>query len=144
MDGRLYRDGAGEDVEHRGVVDDVLQLGRVACAANLPVQRTVLRVVYRRQRVVLGVVLGLILFRSQTAEAALLFVDRLLIFADGDDDWRREQNRRFQQELLEQGNQVVELLEVSGRNHLSIWSQILEPQDPTSRAMIEFVLREEK
>lgn len=63
----------------------------------------------------------------------------LLIFAEGDDDWRKEQNRRFQKELLETGNEEVKLVEVPDRVHITLWSRILEPGDIASRSIVDFI-----
>ncbi len=63
----------------------------------------------------------------------------LLIFADGDADWRKEQNRRFRQALMDSGNAPAGLIEVPDRIHMTLWTRISEAGDPASQAILDFI-----
>ena len=66
----------------------------------------------------------------------------LLIYADGDDDWRKEQINRFAKEMTSAGNLRILTNEVSDRNHTSIISAILDNDDMIANLIIDFVLKE--
>ena len=62
----------------------------------------------------------------------------LLIYADGDDPWRREQNDRLQAELMEHGNEVA-LEQIMDRTHGSVNSKMAEDQDPGMAKVAMFI-----
>ncbi len=63
----------------------------------------------------------------------------LFIYADGDDAARRRQNIDIAQAARAAGNERVELVEVSGRDHASIWQRLSAPRDEVAERIIEFV-----
>ena len=64
----------------------------------------------------------------------------LLIYADGDEDWRKEQNQRLVQVLRNAGNQRVKYQEVPNRNHLSLLTDILAEDDQIVQLLCNFIL----
>ena len=62
----------------------------------------------------------------------------LLIYADGDDPWRREQNDRLQAQLMEHGNEVA-LEQIMDRTHGSVNSKMAEDQDPGMAKVAMFI-----
>jgi acetyl esterase/lipase len=64
----------------------------------------------------------------------------LLIYADGDDEWRRQQNEEMAQAMRKFGSSDVMVKQITGRNHLTIWSKIGEG-DEVSGLIIEFITR---
>ena len=65
-----------------------------------------------------------------------------LIYADGDDDWRKEQINRFAKEMIAAGNHRILTNEVSNRTHLSILTAITDKDDEVVKLIIDFVLKE--
>ena len=65
-----------------------------------------------------------------------------LIYADGDDDWRKEQINRFAKEMTAAGNLRILTHEVSNRTHLSILTAITDKDDEVVKLIIDFVLKE--
>ena len=63
----------------------------------------------------------------------------LLIYADGDDDWRREQNERLKMELKGAGNSGVDAVEIADRTHGSILSKMAESGDPGMSRIAAFI-----
>jgi acetyl esterase/lipase len=63
----------------------------------------------------------------------------LLIYGDGDDDWRKAQNDRFAAELRAAGNREVRLVEVPNRTHTGLVGQLGEPDDRIADLVIGFV-----
>jgi len=63
----------------------------------------------------------------------------LVLHADGDEDWRRAQNRRMV-EALRKAGQTAELREVKDRDHMGISEQIA-PGDEVSGLILGFVTR---
>ena len=63
----------------------------------------------------------------------------LLIYADGDDDWRREQNERLKMELKGAGNSDVDAVEIADRTHGSILSKMAEAGDPGMSRIAAFI-----
>ena len=63
----------------------------------------------------------------------------LVVYADGDDEWRRQQNAEMVQVLKAAGDAHVDIAQISGRNHNSIWSKVSEPNDETAERIIQFV-----
>jgi acetyl esterase/lipase len=63
----------------------------------------------------------------------------LLLYADGDDGWRRTQNTEFAAELKKAGAKAVEARMIAGRDHSSIWSRLKDPGDETAAAIVAFI-----
>jgi hypothetical protein len=64
----------------------------------------------------------------------------LLIYADGDDQWRRDQNEEMAAALRKAGGRDVTIKQVMGRNHTTIWSKLGEDEE-VSNLIIAFVRR---
>ena len=64
----------------------------------------------------------------------------LLIYADGDAEWRRDQNERFGAELAEGGLSSVQVVEVPDRDHGSLITAINDGDDRIGNLIAEFVL----
>ena len=64
----------------------------------------------------------------------------LLLYADGDDTWRREQNQRLAAELTAKGSKAA-AIEIADRTHGSINSKMADDDDPGMRKVAEFVER---
>jgi acetyl esterase/lipase len=65
----------------------------------------------------------------------------LLLFADGDDGWRRQQQKEFADAMKAKGNQDVDVKMIAGRTHNSIWTEMAAGEDDTSQAILQFVRR---
>ncbi len=63
----------------------------------------------------------------------------LLVYADGDEAWRKAQVDRFAFELREAGNRQVRLVEVPNRSHTGLVRQLLEPDDRIADLVVGFV-----
>ena len=63
----------------------------------------------------------------------------LLIYADGDAEWRREQNERFGAEVAEVGLSSVQVIEVPDRDHRSLITAINAGDDRIGTLIAEFV-----
>ena len=63
----------------------------------------------------------------------------LVLYADGDDEWRRQQNVEMVQALKAAGAAHVDIAQIAARTHNSIWSQVAEPNDETAERIIQFV-----
>ncbi len=62
----------------------------------------------------------------------------LAIIADGDEKWRRDQNYQFLANLKEVGFNNMSLLDIKNRDHNSIWDNISNGDEVSSR-VINFV-----
>ena len=62
----------------------------------------------------------------------------LLVYADGDDAWRREQNERLADALRAKGHADVAAVQISNRDHQGIWKS-LAVDDVTLDQMVAFV-----
>ena len=62
----------------------------------------------------------------------------LFIYADGDDDWRREQNQRLATELTAAGNDAA-VIEIADRTHGSVNSNMGEDLDTGMMKVVSFV-----
>jgi acetyl esterase/lipase len=62
----------------------------------------------------------------------------LILYADGDEDWRRQQNVEMAQALKAAGAQV-EVEKIGPRTHMSIWRKLGEPNDETADRIVRFV-----
>jgi acetyl esterase/lipase len=65
----------------------------------------------------------------------------LLLYADGDDEWRRQQQAEFAKALKDGGNGDVEAQMIRGRTHNTVWSEMAKGDEDTSRAILQFVNR---
>jgi len=63
----------------------------------------------------------------------------LLIYADGDDPWRRAQNEKLARELTMIGNEAVRAVEVSNRDHTSLISEINAADDQIGGLVATFI-----
>lgn len=65
----------------------------------------------------------------------------LLIYADGDDEWRRDQNDRFGEAMGAAGNNNVRVVEVPNRTHGSLMSAINADDDQIRDLVLRFLHR---
>jgi hypothetical protein len=65
----------------------------------------------------------------------------LLLYADGDDAWRQEQQGEFAAALRKAGDRAVETRMITGRTHNTVWSEMAKGDEDTSRAILQFVNR---
>jgi acetyl esterase/lipase len=63
----------------------------------------------------------------------------LLLYADGDDPWRQQQQTEFAQALGNAGDRDVAVRMIRGRTHNTVWSEMARPDDETARAILQFV-----
>ena len=63
----------------------------------------------------------------------------LVLYTDGDDPWRRAQNAEAAAALKSAGNARVEIVEIKGRTHNTIWSRLNEEGDEVSDRIVQFV-----
>ena len=66
----------------------------------------------------------------------------LLIYADGDDAWRKEQNERFATSMTDVGNLRVFTKEVPNRTHTTLIKAILDNDDMIVNLLSDFVMKE--
>ena len=62
----------------------------------------------------------------------------LLIYADGDADWRKRQNETFTKAMRAKGNDV-RVLEVPGRDHLSLMDKMNADDDQIGDLVLKFI-----
>jgi acetyl esterase/lipase len=65
----------------------------------------------------------------------------LLLYADGDDEWRPQQQADFAKALKDGGNRDVEVQMIRGRTHNTVWTEMAKGDEDTSRAILQFVSR---
>ena len=63
----------------------------------------------------------------------------LLIYADGDDEWRRRQNDTFGAAMREAGNHSVEVVEVPDRGHSSLLTELNREDDRIGDLILRFI-----
>lgn len=63
----------------------------------------------------------------------------LLLYADGDEPWRRQQNVEMADALRAAGDDRVAITMIANRTHMSIWAHLKDEDDPASNAVIAFV-----
>jgi len=63
----------------------------------------------------------------------------LLIYADGDSDWRKDQINRFANSMRAVGNEKVQAIEVPNRNHGSLVSDIGADDDQIGKLIAGFI-----
>jgi acetyl esterase/lipase len=65
----------------------------------------------------------------------------LLLYADGDDSWRQQQQGEFATALGQAGQHETEVRMINGRSHNTVWSEMAKGDEDTSRAILQFVNR---
>jgi acetyl esterase/lipase len=63
----------------------------------------------------------------------------LLVYADGDSEWRRRQNDTFGEAMLAAGNHTVQVIEVPNRNHVSLMTGLNAPDDRIGDLIRRFI-----
>jgi acetyl esterase/lipase len=63
----------------------------------------------------------------------------LIVYADGDEPWRRQQNVEMAQALQAAGSRRVEIVQITDRTHMSILRKLPEDGDPAAARVVEFV-----
>jgi acetyl esterase/lipase len=63
----------------------------------------------------------------------------LILYADGDEPWRRQQNEEFEREVRKAGNAQIGLVRIANRTHMSILGHLKDDDDPASNHIIAFV-----
>ena len=63
----------------------------------------------------------------------------LLLYADGDEPWRKQQITRFSQDLQATNNRTADAIEIVDRDHRSLISRINEPSDTIGSRIASFV-----
>jgi acetyl esterase/lipase len=63
----------------------------------------------------------------------------LILYAERDEDWRREQNVEVATAMKAAGNQNVEIAMIANRNHATIWSRVGNEGDETAERIIQYV-----
>lgn len=63
----------------------------------------------------------------------------LVLYADGDEPWRRQQQVDFVKDLRAAGARSVELRPIAGRSHMSIWWNLKDPKDETAAAIVQYI-----
>lgn len=83
----------------------------------------------------------------QTSPASYLRADAppmLVLYADGDEPWRRQQQADFVQDLRAAGAPPVESRMIASRSHMSIWWNLKNAGDETLQAIVSYIEREAK
>jgi acetyl esterase/lipase len=65
----------------------------------------------------------------------------LILYADRDEDWRREQNVEVAAAMAAAGQKNVEIRMISDRTHATIWARVGAVGDETAEQIIRFVSR---
>ena len=65
----------------------------------------------------------------------------LILYADRDEDWRRQQNVEFAAAMKAAGQKNVEIAMIANRNHATIWARVGDEGDETAKHIIQFVSR---
>ena len=66
----------------------------------------------------------------------------LLIYTDGDEEWRKKQNDDMAAALRAAGHKDVTVRQVKGRTHMSVWTKMLDgDSEETSTAILLFAKR---
>ncbi len=63
----------------------------------------------------------------------------LLIYADGDDEWRRQQNDRFGEAMRAAGNHTVQVVEVPNRDHPTLMTELNASDDRIGYLIRRFI-----
>jgi acetyl esterase/lipase len=62
----------------------------------------------------------------------------LILYAERDEDWRREQNVEFAASMKAAGHKSIDIVMIAARNHATIWSRVGEEGDETAERIIRF------
>jgi acetyl esterase/lipase len=65
----------------------------------------------------------------------------LILYADGDEDWRRQQNVEVAAAMKKAGQWNVEIATIAGRNHATIWTRVGDDGDEAAEHIIRFASR---
>jgi acetyl esterase/lipase len=65
----------------------------------------------------------------------------LILYAERDEDWRRQQNVEAAAAMKAAGQKTVEIAMIADRNHATIWSRVAGYNDPTAEHIIRFASR---
>jgi acetyl esterase/lipase len=65
----------------------------------------------------------------------------LILYADRDEDWRREQNVEVASAMKAAGHPNVEIAMIGDRTHSTIWTRVGDKADETAERIIRFVSR---
>jgi len=65
----------------------------------------------------------------------------LILYAEHDEDWRREQNVEVATVMKTAGLKGVEIAMIADRNHATIWSNVGNDRDDTAERIIQFASR---
>ena len=63
----------------------------------------------------------------------------LILYAEHDEDWRREQNVEVATAMKAAGHKSVEIAMIANRNHATIWARVGDEGDETAERIIRFV-----
>jgi acetyl esterase/lipase len=65
----------------------------------------------------------------------------LILYADQDEDWRRQQNIEVAAAMKAAGHANVEIVTIGDRNHATIWERVGDEGDETAERIIRFASR---
>jgi acetyl esterase/lipase len=65
----------------------------------------------------------------------------LILYAEHDEDWRREQNVEIATAMKAAGQKSVDIAMIPNRNHATIWARVADEGDETAERIIRFALR---
>jgi acetyl esterase/lipase len=65
----------------------------------------------------------------------------LLLYADGDADWRRQQQADFAADLRAKGDTDITVRMIAGRDHYTVWDTMANGDEDTSRSVLQFIDR---
>jgi len=65
----------------------------------------------------------------------------LILYAERDEDWRREQNVEMAAAMKAAGHESIEIAMIPDRNHATIWSRVGDAGDETAERIIRFASR---
>jgi acetyl esterase/lipase len=65
----------------------------------------------------------------------------LILYAERDEDWRREQNVEVAAAMKAAGHKSVEIAMIGNRNHATIWTRVGDEGDETAEHIIRFASR---
>ena len=65
----------------------------------------------------------------------------LILYADGDDAWRKDQNQRFAAAMLQAGNPGLRIRELPDRDHASLLTRVDDADDVVGEEIRAFVAR---
>ena len=65
----------------------------------------------------------------------------LILYAEGDEGWRRQQNVEVAAAMKAAGQANVEIAMIGDRNHATIWERVGDEGDETAERIIRFASR---